>query len=225
MGGSHSEWSLARVRTYCRKSEYGGRQIVAHSRQSQLAATHASVPLHRFTVGAAHDRTIRKLPECPTKSVQQSLLGTNVGGCRRPCPGQLGLRKQLCKSIVLSSVARAGHSQDTKCRSDGNRVDMESTTMVFINSGNVNSPTAANSKQSERMSRNGGHSGALPEQEMGIVCLKDIWRKKSIGSLGWSETAVERLEYCLAPSTLQTYNRVISKFASFCDHVGSAFFA
>jgi len=46
--------------------------------------------------------------------------------------------------------------------------------MVFKTSGNVNSQTAANSKQSERLSRNGGHSGALPEQEMGIVCLEDI---------------------------------------------------
>lgn len=52
---------------------------------------------------------------------------------------------------------------------------------------------------------------------MEFVRLEDLWRNTLVNQEKWSESAVNRLTYSLAPSTLHSYNRMIERFAAFCE--------
>jgi len=53
---------------------------------------------------------------------------------------------------------------------------------------------------------------------VGVVCLESIWRTRLTRDCCWSSAAVERLVYCLAPSTMHSYNRLVNRFHTFCQN-------
>ena len=51
---------------------------------------------------------------------------------------------------------------------------------------------------------------------MANLCLADIWHKR-LTSHAWSSRAAQQAVLSLAPSTINSYDRLIEKFVSFCD--------
>lgn len=80
---------------------------------------------------------------------------------------------------------------------------------------NVHMPTVEVTKQPKSMSVN-GRSGALPQPKMGPVCLEDLWRNK-LELKGWSLDTSDRFQFCIAPSTLRSYNHIVEKLHDFCQ--------
>ncbi|KAL4239635.1 hypothetical protein ACF0H5_000444 [Mactra antiquata] len=86
--------------------------------------------------------------------------------------------------------------------------------LVPLSSQNVHFPTIEVTKQSKSVSVNGS-SGTLPQQKMGPVFLEDIWRHK-LELKGWSLEVSDRFQFCIAPSTLRSYNHILEKLYDFC---------
>ena len=60
-----------------------------------------------------------------------------------------------------------------------------------------------------------GSSGTLSQPEMGPVRLEGLWRSKLVQQ-GWSMKCSQTFPFCIAPSTLQAYNKVLDKLEHFC---------
>jgi hypothetical protein len=119
--------------------------------------------------------------------------------------------KQLCKYTVLSCITRSGSNKVSQGYNNGHSTGLESSALVFDAEEHVDPTSLVYSKQQEHVSRDGRTSGALSEPEVDYVCLE-----KLKAEAGWSDISMARLTYCLAPSTMQSYNKAINRFNIFC---------
>ena len=68
----------------------------------------------------------------------------------------------------------------------------------------------------------GTDTRAMPEPEVADLCLESLWWDGLKGR-GWSETSANRLQFCLARSTIASYNKVILRYEGFCKSQNCAF--
>ena len=96
------------------------------------------------------------------------------------------------------------------------------STLVHGTKRNVSDGSVGPTEQSQVTHVNRIDSRATTKSEVETFCLENIWLERLMG-MNWSSRAVERFLYCLAPSTVRSYDKIISKFAIFCDSASITF--
>ena len=92
---------------------------------------------------------------------------------------------------------------------------MARTAMVQQTSKPFSRSTAQTSEQPKGVSGNGGDSGTVSKPKMDPVCLEGLWRQM-LTDPAWSIESAKRFQYCIAPSTLRSYNSGIQILQTFC---------
>ena len=92
---------------------------------------------------------------------------------------------------------------------------MARTAMVQQTSKPFSRSTAQTSEQPKGVSGNGGDSGTVSKPKVDPVCLESLWRQM-LTDPAWSIESAKRFQYCIAPSTLRSYNSGLQKLQIFC---------
>ena len=165
-------------------------------------------------LGATPNRQIRQRSQHKTSSLQLPFLGAGLRGHRCPSSGLEGV-EQLHKPPIPH--ARCSYREGVSVPGGGH---CDSSVLA---QPNVVSPltdhtycaTSAHSNRQNRAPNSFPESRGDKESKMEAVCLEDIWGE-SLRARRWPERACLQYKFCLAASTMSTYNRYITKFHELC---------
>ena len=98
---------------------------------------------------------------------------------------------------------------------------MVSSTVVQ-SSAKYGSHTAVKALKQPKGMSSDGRGQAVLEQEVVPICLEGMWQS-DLKRKGWSADCIEKFPFCLAPSTLNSYNGALEKLYVFCKDKGCLF--
>ena len=221
LGRGDRDWCLDKVRAYSRSRDPGVRLLVQEGRQTQLEASSQTFCLPGPFMGSTHSRQIRELSKYTASAIQQQVLGAVVRSGRRVVPGQLGFRKQFCERTVLPTAQSFRRNSRSARSSNSYCAKMVSSTVVQ-SSAKYGSRTAVKAPEQPKGMSSDGCGRAVPEPEVVPICLEGMWQS-DLKQKGWSADCIEKFQYCIAPSTLNSYNGALEKLYVFCKDKSCAF--
>ena len=189
----------------------------------QMFCTSASYLVARFhKVSVMHSRDTGPLdnlgPFGPIVSgeIQQLVPRSINRGSGRVGPSGLERREQFCESTIPAVGQGAGCSSNTGNIRHNYRSSVAGSKLVSEASHNVCSAPNPSAKSGKCNTSNRAQDPrTFEKQAMVAVRLEDLWDKK-LTILGWSGRATTQYPLFLANSTLQGYNRNLSRFYDFC---------
>ena len=78
------------------------------------------------------------------------------------------------------------------------------------------------SKFSKNILEHGRQTRTKKKSQVESVCLEDLWRENLMDA-GWSQRTATQMSCGLAQSTLQQYNRILTRLKVFCSTTGRIF--
>ena len=172
-------------------------------------------------MGSPHSGRVHCNTQYPTGSFQQLVLGSrdSRSGC---VSTRLEKSQQLRKSTLLSDSTYSPIDRKTGSGSDNHSSLVACTTVVSKVMQNDDFQSLPSAKQPKNVHEDELKTRTLEELGVAGVCLENLWEEK-LRKQGWSDKSKCRFIAIWAPSTLSTYNRVLSKFEQFCDQHGMKF--
>ena len=216
-------WMEARPRQITRpectapsgKVECDSRRAISTLRPLRVATQREPVRVPKPTMGTIHHRQICDNVQHTVANLQQQVCGPiHIGsGCLGPT--RLEQAQQFCKSTV--PIDTKSYTSRRKPEGAGNSscpMVASSTVVPEIATPVSCSPTKTTKERSNTWS--GKDARSAEKQKVAHICLENMWHEQT-QKQQWTSRASQQVAYCLAPSTVATYNTVLKKLQEFCD--------
>ena len=159
-------------------------------------------------MGSTHNRQIRELSKYTASAIQQQVLGTVVQSGIPFVSGHFSQRTVLHAAQSFRRNLRSVGSSNSYC------AKMVSSTVEQA-SAKYGSHTAVKAPKQLKGMSSDGRGQAMPEQEVVPICLEGLWQS-DLKRKGWSADCIEKFQFCIAPSTLNSSNGLLEKLNDFC---------
>ena len=201
-------------KAFVRFKQHVGRQFVPPSTSVRVEASSSPLEATRHSLGPSYRRQIWVPTDDPASTLQQPLLGSNDGGCRRVCTG-LEPRQQLCQSAISADSSSPRHHSGTKGLCNSHRTLVAQSALVSEDTENGGGSPCSPTKTADVLPENGAPDRARKELSMADLRLESVWYDRLKGT-GWTDRSSRQISFHWAESTISAYDRQINKFASFC---------
>ena len=215
--------NLTTGRASGRMSEHYSRppQSPVPTKHIQLVDTSSCVPSPGSDLGVALHRSICGYNKSCASPIQQPIPRPPHGRGRRSGSDRLGRTQQLCKPPFS---LLASHTQNYNRTESGGHSDspMVASPAVVQYDAEIIGQTSLKITKKQADVGQGATPRASEKSTLVDSCLADIWAKQLVAK-GWAREPASITPFCLANSTMKSYNRVINNFREFCVSHNSCF--
>jgi len=205
----------ALCQTSGRKGKLSSGSVIQNEYEVRLDASPETVSSHRQIVWSTRRRQVCVNDDNTTTDIQQPHPRSVYSGGRCFSTKRLDSYEQLRKCTILLNSESAGCDREPGSGSYSHSPILASSDLVQASEKIGDSPSVNIANVSTDHLVSESFSGASAKPEVENRCLADLWQAKA-KSLGWSDRAAKQLIFAWAPSTLQLYDRMSSKFIAIC---------
>lgn len=200
----------------------GRRQAFRNKQSVRAEAERRSIRQAGLSVGSSHHRSVRITDHSTDTSIQQSVLRPRYSRSGLPCSNRLGSAQQLRQSTLLDNPESASGCATATGDGHLDSTMVASTAVDTRDAGHADRCANTDKEQTISDITHQGRSRAVKEPSMEVICLEDMWCKK-LTSKGWNQRPCVQMPSFLARSTLELYDRCLSKLHQFCVEAGVVF--